>query len=279
MKESQNIEYKEIWKDEYLKWVAGFANASGGKIYIGINDSGEIVGVKNIKKLLEDIPNKIVHSLGIVAEVNLLKKNSKQYIEIITVPSSVPISYKGAYYLRSGSTKQELKGTALHQFILKRIGKSWDDLVCENAILDDIDKKAIEYFFQKATLSNRISKYSPNDDLLTILENLNLLTEGGKLKNAAVLLFGKQPIKFFPGATFKIGLFIDSDDDLRHQDIVEGNIIEMADKVLDILKTKYLISPIRYEGLQRIESLELPEDAIREAIFNAIVNPVRYAVN
>lgn len=53
--ESQNIECKEIWKDEYLKWVCGFANASGGYIFIGVEDeSCEIVGVDNSKRLLED---------------------------------------------------------------------------------------------------------------------------------------------------------------------------------------------------------------------------------
>ncbi len=37
MAESQNIEYKESWRDEYLKWVCGFANAQGGTIYVGID--------------------------------------------------------------------------------------------------------------------------------------------------------------------------------------------------------------------------------------------------
>ena len=59
MAESQNIEYKESWRDEYLKWVCGFANAQGGTIYIGIDDAGNVVGVKDVKKLMEDIPNKI----------------------------------------------------------------------------------------------------------------------------------------------------------------------------------------------------------------------------
>ena len=70
MSESQNIEYKELWKDEYLKWICGFANAHGGRIYIGINDNGEVVGVKDCKKLMEDIPNKFQSALGIVADIN-----------------------------------------------------------------------------------------------------------------------------------------------------------------------------------------------------------------
>ena len=54
MPEHQEIEYKESWRDEYLKWVCGFANARGGIIYIGVRDDGEIVGVPDSKKLMED---------------------------------------------------------------------------------------------------------------------------------------------------------------------------------------------------------------------------------
>lgn len=52
MEESQNIEWKETWRDEYIKWIGGFANASGGKLFIGINDKGEVTGLTDAKKLL-----------------------------------------------------------------------------------------------------------------------------------------------------------------------------------------------------------------------------------
>jgi ATP-dependent DNA helicase RecG len=276
MTETQNIEYKTSWRDEYLKWISGFSNASGGKIYIGIDDNGKVVGLPDINKLMEDIPNKIVNYLGIVAEVNLMEADNKKYLEIIVSPSSVPVSYKGIYHFRTGSTKQELKGNALHQFLLKRLGRTWDDLPCENAAIEDIDADVIRYFFKKASISKRLAENTGSDDLKTTLENLDLITEGHKLKNAAILLFGKRPSRFFPSVSFKIGRFIDGDDDLRFQDVVEGNILQMADKVMDILKSKYLISPIHYEGLQRIEQLEIPAEALREAIFNAI-HPVRYS--
>ena len=57
MPESQNTEWKSKWKDEYLEWICGYANAQGGKIYIGCDDEGNIVGLPNARKLLEDIPN------------------------------------------------------------------------------------------------------------------------------------------------------------------------------------------------------------------------------
>lgn len=115
--ETQNVEYKQSWRDEYLKWICGFANAQGGRIYIGIDDKGEIIGVDDYKKLMDDLPNKIVNHLGLVADTNLHKKNGKRYIEIIVPVSTVPISYHGVHHYRSGSTKQELKGIALQDFL------------------------------------------------------------------------------------------------------------------------------------------------------------------
>ena len=66
--ENQNIEYKESWRDEYLKWVCGFANAQGGRLYIGIDDKGNVCGVENAHRLSEDIPKRATILLGISSE-------------------------------------------------------------------------------------------------------------------------------------------------------------------------------------------------------------------
>ncbi len=271
MQESQNIEWKEIWKDEYLKWICGFANASGGKIFIGKNDKGEIVGVKNSKKLLEDLPNKIQNHLGILCDVFLHKENHKSYIEIDIKPYEVPISYQGKYYYRSGSTKQELKGNILNNFLLKKAGKTWDDIIEPKANIDDIDLQTIETFINSASKSNRMPYIKDEINIKVILDNL-LLLENNRLKRAAVLLFGKNPVRFYINAFIKIGRFGKTSDDLLFQEIVEGNIFELADKTLDILDKKFLISQISYEGLHRVEKWEYPYNAIRETIINAIVH-------
>lgn len=271
MSERHNIEYKISWRDEYLKWICGFANAKGGKIFIGIDDRGYIKGIDNYKRLMDDIPNKSINYLGLVVDVNLHEDNNAYYIEIDVPVSSVPISYHGAYYYRSGSTKQELKGSSLQEFLLKKIGKSWDDL-STLANIADIDNKAVSCFIKFALQSGRIPLDTPKNETSALLENLRLTTESGTLKNAAILLFGRDPMKFFLSSYFKIGRFGDSDSDLRFQDIIEGNIFEMADKVMHRLKEKYLVSPISYEGLHRLETLEYPEAALREAILNAIVH-------
>ena len=270
--ENQNIEYKETWRDEYLKWICGFANAQGGKIYIGVDDDKNVIGVVDAHRLLEDIPNKIVNHLGIVADVNLLNDKDCEYIEIVVAPSNMPIAYKGIYHYRSGAIKQELKGVALQQFIMQKMGRSWDDIPIENASIDDIDRNAVDYFLRCGISAGRVAEDDRDASTEEVLTNLGLITPEGKLKTAALLLFGKQVRKFFPSADFKIGRFHSSESDLITQDLIECNIIQMAGKVLESLRSKYLISPIHYEGLQRVEELEIPEKALREIIYNSIAH-------
>ena len=238
MSESQNIEYKESWRDEYLKWICGFANAQGGRIYIGIDDNQQVVGVADTKRLMEDIPNKIVNYLDIVADVNLLHKEDKDYIEIAVQPCNLPIAYHGIYHYRSGSTKQELKGAALQQFLLRKMGHSWDDIENERATLDDIDRQAIDFFLRKAVDAGRMPVDSLNETTEKVLSNLNLIGGEGKLRNAALLLFGKNPAKFFTSVQFRIGRFGRDEADLMFQDVVDGNIIQMTDRVIEVLKSK-----------------------------------------
>ena len=271
-KECQNVEFKSSWNDKYLEWICGFANAQGAVMYFGVNDDHEVVGLKNTKKLLEDIPNKIVNYMGLVVDVNLYEQDGLEYIEVVIEPSNVPISYRGKYYYRSGSTMQELNGPALQKFVLKKMGRSWDDVTFDRAKLDDIDRNAIDYFLRKGIDAQRIPEGQLNAPTVDVLTSLGLVDEEGGLKNAAILLFGKKPQRFFPSVMFKIGRFGRNDADLMFQDVIEGNIIQMADRVMDALQAKYLVSPIRFEGMQRYEKLEIPKEALREVLYNAIAH-------
>lgn len=83
MTENQHVEYKQLWRDDYLKWICGFANAQGGVLEIGKNDKGEVIGLADASRLLEELPNKMRDTLGIIADVDLLTENGKSYIRII----------------------------------------------------------------------------------------------------------------------------------------------------------------------------------------------------
>ena len=268
--ESQIIEYKESWRDEYLKWICGFANAQGGRILIGVNDKKEVVGVENAKRLMEDIPNKVRDVLGIIVDVNLHEKDGLDYIEILVDPYPYPINYKGEYHYRSGSTKQELKGAALDQFLLRKRGMTWDAVPQPNMKVEELDSESIEIFKQQAVRSQRMSKADLEGNKRELLEKLHLF-EGDYLKRSAALLFHNDPEKFITGAYIKIGFF-KTDADLLYQDEIHGSLFQQVRQTMDLLTTKYLKSMIFYDDLQRIDKLPVPRSALREAVLNSIVH-------
>jgi ATP-dependent DNA helicase RecG len=270
MSESQNTEYKFIWKDEYLKWICGFANAHGGRIFIGKEDNGTIVGFKNSKKLMEDLPNKVTAILGIVCDVNLYETADGEFIEIVVEPQPNPVNYKGEYHYRSGSTQQELKGAALDKFLMQKQGRKWDSVLIPNVGVTDLKQDTFIFFKERGIKSNRIDESSRNDTPAQVLENLKLI-EKDNLKRAALLLFHPDPEKFVPGAYIKIGFFR-TDSDLLFQDEIHGNLFEQVEKTMELLLTKYTRALISYEGISRVETYEYPKDALREALLNAIAH-------
>lgn len=141
--------------------------------------------------------------------------------------------------------------------------------------MDDIDDGAIEYFLDHTIGEGRMEPESRKSSKEEVLSNLGLIKDGIPT-NGAVLLFGKFPQRRFVTSSFKIGRFGADDADLLSQDQIEGNLIQMTDKIMQVLSSKYLIRPIHYEGLQRKEPLEIPEDALREIIFNSIVHKLQF---
>lgn len=264
-KESQNIEYKQSWRQDCLKVISAFANSNGGKLFIGVDDNGNIVELKNMKKLLEDIPNTVRQKTRIVPSVESTSEGS---IEITIQPSPVPVSYKGKFYIRSGSTVQELQGRELADFLARKTNNSWDEVIEEQADISSLKKETIDKFKNYAV--DRIPAIREETDALTILQKLNL-AEHKHFKRASVLLFGSDPQKYYQQAVTRIGKFL-SETEIQTTDIVKGNLFFQLESTLEILRTKYLVSNIKYQGIHRRDILEYPYEALREAIINALIH-------
>jgi ATP-dependent DNA helicase RecG len=270
MSESQHVEWKLVWRDDYLRWICGFANAEGGTLVLGRDDRGAAVGVGDAERLLAELPNKIRDLLGLVVPVRAVEVDGCTLVEIDVAPQPTPISYRGEYHVRSGSTKQQLTGAALSAFLLRKLGRHWDGAPYPGVAAGELEPDAFRRFRRRAALSGRLSDddlRAPDAELLDRLK----LTEGGLLKRAALLLFHPEPERFCTGACVKIGLFA-SESDLRHQDVVEGNLFKQLDDTLDVLRLKYLRARITYAGVQRLETFPVPEAALREALLNALVH-------
>ena len=270
--ENQTIEWKESWRDEYLGWLCGYANARGGTLFIGKDDHGKIVGVAKAKKLLEDLPNKIRDVLGIMADVELHTENGLDYLAISVAPyPSSPVNYKGEYHYRTGSTKQVLKGVALNKFLSERMGIRWDAQPVPGVAVSDLDPLAFRLFRALATRAKRVKVEDLEQSDENLLDALHLYDKD-QLKRAAVLLFYPKPERFVTGAYVKIGFFGDSATDLKFHDEVNGPLLQQVEGTMDLLTTKYMQAAIRYEGIHRVEEYPYPEKALREAVVNAIAH-------
>lgn len=272
MKEDQHIEFKQSWRDEYLQYICGFANAQGGTLYIGIDDKGEVCGIKNAHTLLENLPNQINQTMGLLAQVDLHVDEEKEYISIHVEPSDQAISYRGKFYYRSGSTLQEMNGVALTDFLFRKNNTTWDQSIVEEATLNELDAESVDYFVRKAVDAQRLDVSVRELSHIQLLRKLKLVNHEDQLTMAALLLFGKDIEKWNLMASFRIGRFQQSQANLLFQDNIVCPLIHMPERVLWTLRSRYLVAPIHYEGLQRIEPLEIPEDALREMVCNAIVH-------
>ncbi len=265
--ESQNIEFKSEWRDEHLKTLCAFVNTKGGELIVGVDDKGNAIGVKNAKKLLEDIPNKIRSKIGITPSVTKKTKNGKDIVSIEVSAASMPVSCDGRYFQRSGSTTSELNGNELANFLLRKYGKTWDSLPSE-AGLEDIDADAVNVF--KNLAKKRILGISEDDSIEKILYNLKLLTDDKKITKAGFLLFGSDPQRFFVNAKTRVGRFKDSN--ILDTVISEGNLFNQVEKTVEAIKKHLNVKFEINKELARRDIWDYPLDAIREAVINAVIH-------
>jgi len=268
--EHQCVDWKEKWDDEFLKWICGFANGQGGRLEIGRNNDGLVVGLPNFKKLLDDLPNKIKSTMGILPAVNLCYEDGNEYI-VIDVPAYPnAISYRGRYYQRSGSVNLELTGYALDELMLRTYGRTWDSAPIPRVKAEDFLHDAFKVFRQKAVQSGRLKQEDVAVSDTDLLKSLKLV-EGDYLLKAAVLLFHQDPDEYCIGSYVKIGYF-ENAAEIRYQDEIAGPILTVPDRVMDTIYTKYFKGLIHYEGLQRVDRYPMPREALKEAVMNAIVH-------
>jgi len=265
MEESQDIEFKERWNDENLKTLCAFANGNGGVLFLGIRNDGTPVGVENPEELLETLPNKIRNNLGIVPDITLETLEGKKVIRIEIKSYEIPVSYRGRFYVRSGSTTQEISGYDLAKIIMKKLQISWDSLPSEAGI-EELDEITVEKFKEMAQERLAISE---KDSPQKILENLELMKDG-KLTNAAVLLFGKNPQKYFLNSISRVGRF-KSPTEVVDTIIIKGNLFEQVEALVNAIK-KHINVRYVIEDIHRKDVWDYPLPAIREACINALIH-------
>jgi ATP-dependent DNA helicase RecG len=277
-REKDTAEFKKSFGDinSIGRSIAGFSTEKGGKIYIGVDDMGCPIGTtckKNIKDRLITLA-RTINPIATIS-VDLVKHDSEKdyYIVIVNVEKGRAVySYKGVPYQRRGAVNHPLTTDEVFE-LQKNIKKIYFDefpATCEErpAIILDIDEMKVKEF-----LSSVKNIKEEKFDLKRFTHSHNLFINGDmKIKNVAIMIFGKNVRKFIPQSKISICEFPSekiTDDFIKTE--IEGDLITILKRTMfDIKKRMNIHSFIR--GFQRIDIPEYPEEALKEAITNAVIH-------
>ena len=278
--ESETVEFKKSASEskEIIKTISAFANTKGGRIFIGISNSGKVISVEIGKDTIERLVNQITQNTDpkIHPHITTDKINDKQVIIVKVKESSDHLVLAfGRPYKRVGKSTLRMSKDEYERLILEKHKDKlyFDSQICKEATLADIDKEKIRWFLKKAKAERNLDidyTASPPE----ALKRLNLLIDN-KPTNTAILMFGKNPQRFFIQSEIRCARFkgIKAVKPFIDMKVINGSIYEQIDQaekfILFNIKKAAWIEPGKIE---RQEKWEYPPDAIREAIINAIAH-------
>lgn len=279
--ESETLELKESLDSKAIETIGAFANTNGGTILVGVRDDGHITGVVIGDTTLEDWAQKMQAKIQprFMPSITSHVQNGRTVIAIKVQRSDRPIGVDGRFIKRVGRTNQMMAPDEVRHRLLATSKITWDGIVEERASFADLDSAAITKFISMLNSAKRRT-IPTGEPEITTLEKL-ALAEEGRPTRAAILLFGKNPRRFFHSAYIKAGRF------KSHTLIVDdkefdGNLFEQIEHAMswfqNRLETKFIIGQPTYQGkkreannlVQREEIWEYPLSALREAVLNAV---------
>ena len=262
MNESEHIEFKENYTENIYKEIISFLNTNSGTIYIGYDDNGNLVGLKNSKEIEEKISNGIKTNIYPDARVFVSVNNDvfedKNYISI-KVSKGVDIYYlkekgivKGTY-LRTGSCSIPASEETVKQMIIRNSSLSFETSISGNQNLTF-------NYISKSFLENNIDLNKSN-----IKENLHI-TSNKKYTNLGLLFSDQNPF------SFKLAVYQSREkENFLDRKEFNGSILEIYDNLIEFLKlntaTYGLISSSIREDIE-----EYPEFILREIVLNSIIH-------
>ncbi len=265
--ENETIEFKTSFNDEVIISLVAFANTKGGSVFIGISDSGEVIGLQlgkeTIAQWINEVKNKTAST--VIPDVELISYDGKQVVvfKIQEYPIK-PISFKGKCYKRVESSNHLMSVEEIANEHLKTINTSWDFYLDPNHNLDTISLDKVARFIKKIeqrTLNT--IQHKP----LEFLQKMEMIREG-KLTFGAYLLFVSD---YCAISDIQIGRF-KSDITIIDSLSLNTDLFSEVDEIMLFIKKHLKVEYIITGEPQRTERFDYPLDAIREVVINMIVH-------
>lgn len=270
MREGQKAEMKGRISEDAGKSICAFANTNNGMILIGVSEDKKIVGLgKDDEAKIANIASSCDPPIRIKTEV--LSIEDKDILFVQVKKSDKIHSFKGKVYVRVGSTNRALSVQEILELGQKLVKIKFDEQVCENAALSDIDCNKVRWFREAYKTITGKEIIAKNEKLLGNLECI----KNRKIINAGILLFGKKPEKFIPQNYITIVRYPGDEVSDRYLDMKDfyGNLFDLIDNANDYIKNNIQIASRLIPGkVAREEIPQYPLFAIRELIVNAVAH-------
>ncbi len=255
-----------------IETAAAMATGRGGVILVGITPEGQITGVQVDEAGLEKWTTQIALTTepAIAADVEIHLAGEKRMV-VLTIPEMPikPVAVQGRCYKRLGQHNHLLTPAEVAELHALTTGRSWDNLPVEAATFDDLNLTKVEKYIETANSRHR-RKIDKNESPFTILDKLRLI-RNGKITNAAILLFGKEPQVFFPQAKIKAGRF-KSETVIVDDAEIGGTLTEQIEAAFAFIQRHLAVRLVITGQPQREEVWEYPLNALREGLINAITH-------
>ncbi|HEU24284.1 MAG TPA: winged helix-turn-helix transcriptional regulator [Mesoaciditoga lauensis] len=271
--ENEKVEFKEKVSERTIESLCAFANTFGGTMIIGVSDKGKIKGVIDAKdqiRKISDYANSVVPPIAI--EISEFKIEKLTIIIVKVRKSNAFHSFKNIVYMRVGNNNRPISPFELLSLANESLLVPFDSSVSKLTI-KDVDTERLKYFEKMRFESRGIEPTKKSVDEFFIQENLlDPLTK--RLKAVSVLFFVKNPQIHYPNSKVEIMEFKDeSMNQILNREIVLGTIPEIAERTLDILKSKNKTIEVLVPGkIRRISVKSYPDGALREAVLNALIH-------
>lgn len=278
--ESKTIEFKKtIAELEKLgKAISGMLNTKGGYCFVGISDSGKIIGTEVAdvtKKKLTDFCNHFDPSPNIEIEYIPIPKTNKHIIAFHCkyFKENTPYTFKGRAYIKTESGVELMPSEKYKQLLLEHAGltKAWEAMKANHYTIDDLDHDEIIKTIKMGLAEGRIPEEEFTQNIEEVLIHFDLI-QNGILNNAAVVLFAKKMPADYSQCFIRMGRFVDETmDEALDSKQIRGNAFQILAEAQDFIK-RHIPLTSRYSSNQfeRIDEYALPLLAVREAIINSI---------
>ncbi len=262
--ESETVELKSIYVEDIKKEIIAFANCAGGKLYVGINDNGEVVGVNNADDIIQRITNSVRTNIKpditmFIHYDTIVEEGKNVVVAEIQTGTNKPyyLAAKGlrpeGVFVRQGTSSVPASDAMIRQMIKATDGDNYEDM---RSLEQELTFNVAQELFAKRNVDfGEIQK-----------QTLGLIGKDGQYTNLGLLLSDQCP-HIIKAATFA-GV---DQDNFQNRHEFTGSLlkqIEDAYSFLDMCNEKNST----FEGLLRIDHPSYPEKALREALLNAVVH-------